>query len=74
MVPQLITGGTKILSICLENRPFFAPLIVYEFKDIAQILWPQCKKGYYAHFFNTANNLAYVGPYTEPKYYGADII
>jgi len=29
-----------------------------------------CKKGYYPHFFNTANNLDYVGPYPEPKYYG----
>jgi hypothetical protein len=31
------------------------------------------KKGYYPHFFNTANNLDYVGRYPEPKYYGADL-
>ena len=31
-----------------------------------------CKKGYYPHFFNTAKNLEYVGPYPEPKFYGAD--
>jgi hypothetical protein len=31
-----------------------------------------CKKGYYPHFLNTANNLENVGPYPEPKFYGAD--
>jgi hypothetical protein len=31
-----------------------------------------CKKGYYPHFFNTASNLNYVGPYPEPEYYGAE--
>jgi hypothetical protein len=31
-----------------------------------------CKKGYYLHFFNTASNLNYEGPYPEPKFYGAD--
>ena len=30
-----------------------------------------CKKGYYPHFFNTAKNLEYVGPYPEPVFYGA---
>jgi len=27
-------------------------------------------KGYCPHFFNTASNLNYVGPYSEPKFYG----
>ena len=31
-----------------------------------------CKKGYYPHFFNTTKNLEYVGPYPEPKFYGAE--
>jgi hypothetical protein len=31
-----------------------------------------CKKGYYPHFFNTAENLDYVGPYPEPKCYEAN--
>ena len=29
-----------------------------------------CKKGYYPHYFNTANNLDYVGSHPEPNYYG----
>ena len=28
------------------------------------------KKGYYPHFFNTASDLNYVGPYPEPEFYG----
>ena len=31
-----------------------------------------CKKGYDPHVFNTAENLDYVGPYPEPKFYAAD--
>jgi hypothetical protein len=31
-----------------------------------------CKKSYYPHFFNTANNLNYEGPYPEPEFYGAE--
>ena len=31
-----------------------------------------CKKGYYSHLFYTVENLDYVDPYPEPKYYGAD--
>jgi hypothetical protein len=33
-----------------------------------------CKKGYYPHFFNTAENLDYVSANPEPKYYGADFM
>jgi hypothetical protein len=30
------------------------------------------EEGYYPDFFNTAENLDYVGSYPEPEYYGAD--
>jgi len=33
-----------------------------------------CKKGYYPHFFNTADNLDYVGSNSEHKFYGADFM
>ena len=32
------------------------------------------QEGLLPTFFNTANNLDYVGPYPEPKYYGADFM
>ena len=34
----------------------------------------KCKKGYSHHFFNTANNLDYVGSHSELKFYGADFM
>jgi hypothetical protein len=33
-----------------------------------------CRKEYYPHFFNTARNLNYEGPYPEPEFYGADYV
>jgi hypothetical protein len=43
-----------------------------ESKKHAQIISPPCTRGYYNYFFNTAENLDYVGSYPEPEYYGAD--
>ena len=75
-VPQLIMVGTKILSMSVENLYFldslnFMPMIL---KSMPKSFDLTCKKGYYPHIFNTANNLDYVGRYSEPKYYGADFM
>ena len=32
----------------------------------------ELKKGYFPHFFNTGENQNYIGPYPEPRFYGAD--
>ena len=32
------------------------------------------QEGYYPHFFNTANDLDFVGSHPEPKFYGADFM
>jgi hypothetical protein len=32
------------------------------------------KKGDYPYLFNTAENLDYIGPYPDPKYYGVDFM
>jgi hypothetical protein len=75
-VPKLIMDGTKILSMCVEHIHFldslnFLPMCL---KSMPKSFELTCKKGYYPHFFNTADNLDYVGPYPEPKYYGADFM
>jgi hypothetical protein len=41
-------------------------------KSMLKSLDLTCKKSYYPHFFNTASNLIYVGPYPEPEFYGAE--
>ena len=72
--PQLIIDGTKILSMILENLHFLDSLncLPMSLKSMPKSFDLKCKKGYYPHFFNTSNNLDYVGPYPEPKFHGAD--
>ena len=74
--PQLVMDGVKILSMDVENFCFldylnFLPTIL---KSMPKSFELTCKKGYYSHYLNTAEILDYVGPYTEPKFYGADYI
>jgi len=72
--PQLIIKGTKILSSIVENQNFLYSLnfLPMSLKSMPKSFDLTCKKGYFPHFLNTANNLDYVGPYPEPKFYGAD--
>jgi len=71
--PQMVMDGTKILSTIVENLYIldslnFLPISV---KTMPKIFDLTRKKGYYPHIFNTTNNLEYVSPYPEPKYYVA---
>ena len=71
---QLLMDGSKTLSMVAENFCFldsvnFLPMSL---KNMPKSFDLTCKKGYYPHFFNTAENLDYVGAYPEPKFYGAD--
>jgi len=64
--------GTKILSMSVENFHFLDSLnsMPMNLINITKSFDLTCKKGYYPLFY-TANNFDYVGPYSEPKYYGA---
>ena len=75
MGSELIMDVTKILRMSVENLHFLDSLnfIRMSLKSIAKSFDLTCKKGY-THFFNTANNLDYVGPYLEPKSYGSDFV
>ena len=68
--------GSKILSMSVENLYFLDSLnfMPMSLKSIPKSFDLTCKKGYYHHFFNTANNLDYVDSYPKPKYYGADFM
>ena len=67
--------GTKILNKSVKNLCFLDSLnfIPMSLKN-AQSVWSHMQEGLLPSFFNTANNLDYVGPYPEPKYYGADFM
>ena len=68
--------GNKILSMIVENLRFLDSLkyLPLNLKRMPKSFDLTYKKGYYPHFFNTANNMDYVGPHADPKYYGADLI
>jgi len=67
--------GSKIISMVVENVHYLDSLnyLPMFLKSVPKSFDLTCKKGYYPHF-NTANNLNYVGSYSEPKYYGADFM
>jgi hypothetical protein len=60
----------------VENFHFFDSLnfLPMSLKSMPKSFDLTCKKGYYPHFFNTANNLNYEGPYPEPEFYGTDSV
>jgi hypothetical protein len=66
--------GIKTFSMVVENFQFSDSLnfLPMGLKSMPKSFDLTCKKAYYPHFFNTAENLDYVGSYPEPEYYGAD--
>jgi len=72
--PQLLIDCTKILSMIVENLHLFGFLnfLPVSLNSMTKSFDLKCKKGYYAHFLNTANNLQYLGTYPKSKFYGAD--
>jgi hypothetical protein len=74
--PKLIMDGSKIFSMVVENFHFLDSLnfLPISLKSMPKSFDLTCKKGYYPHFFNTANNLNYEGPYPEPEFYGAESV
>jgi hypothetical protein len=66
--------NTKILFMVVENLHFldsqnFLPMSL---KSMPKSLDLSCKKGYYPHFVNKADNMNCVGTYPEPIYYGVE--
>jgi hypothetical protein len=63
--------GSEILSMVVENFHFLDSLnfLPMTLKSMPKSFDLTCKKGYYPHFFNTASNLNYEGPYPDPEFY-----
>jgi len=62
---QLIMDGSKFLSMVVDNLHFMDSLnyLPMSLKSMPKSFDFTCKMGHYLHFFNTANNLDYVGSY-----------
>ena len=66
--------GTEIFSTVVKNFYFldYLNFLPMSLKSMPKSFDFSCKKGYYPHFFNTAQYFDYVGPYPEPKFCWAD--
>jgi G:T-mismatch repair DNA endonuclease (very short patch repair protein) len=74
-LPDLILNGAKILCMKMEHVTFldslnFLPMSLRNLPKAFGL--PSVSKGHYPHFFNTLENLDYVGRYPECRFYGVD--
>jgi len=76
MGPGYDNGGSKILSIVVENLHFLDSInyLPMSNKGMPKSFDLTCKKRYYSDSFNTVENLDYVSSLPEPKFYGADFM
>ncbi|XP_070546210.1 uncharacterized protein [Ptychodera flava] len=75
--PEVIINGTKIMRIFIPdlNIKFidsynFLPVALAQLPDMFEL--NELHKGYFPHFFNTAENQDYIGPLPDSRYYGPD--
>jgi len=68
--------GSKILSMVVENLHFLDSLnyLPMSLKSMPKSFDLTCKKGFSPHFFNSANNLDYMGSNHEHKFCAADFM
>jgi hypothetical protein len=72
--PELIINGQKIMSMKFKYLRFldsvsFLPMVL---RKLPQAFGLSVTKSWYPHFFNTKENMDYVGPIPDISYYGAD--
>nr|CAI5838221.1 unnamed protein product [Callosobruchus analis] len=73
--PELITQGTKLLLLSVENVKFIASLNYFPMplSKLPKAFGLQgLKKGYFPHLFNKNENWNYVGPLPALEYYDPD--
>ena len=72
--PELITNGLKIISMKMEQSVFLdsVSFVPCELRKLPEAFGLQTTKSWYPHYFNTKENLDYVGPMTDISYYGVE--
>jgi hypothetical protein len=73
--PERITNGIKIISKKMEHLVFldsvnFLPCAL---RKLPEAFGLQATKSWYHHYFNTEENLDYVGPIPDISDYGIDV-
>lgn len=70
----MIMNGTKILKISVGRFTFLDSLNFFTvpLSKLPAMFKLQDVKAYYPHYFNTFDNLTYIGPLPDEKYYSPD--
>jgi hypothetical protein len=72
--PELILNGLKIVCMKMEHMTFLdsASYLPMALRKLPETFGFSVKKSWYPHYFNTKDNLDYVGPMPGKEYFGAD--
>ncbi|XP_057322371.1 uncharacterized protein LOC130676747 [Microplitis mediator] len=75
-LPKLILNGTKIIVMTLGNTIFLDSLnyLHMPLRNLPKTFGfaGEIEKGFFPHFFNTPENVNYIGPMPDIKYYAPD--
>ncbi|KAG8239562.1 hypothetical protein J437_LFUL019255 [Ladona fulva] len=74
IIPEVLLTGTKIMTMRVNNITFkdslnFLPMPLSKLPKTLNI-GNDLMKGFFPHFFNTMENVDYVGPLPSKKFYG----
>jgi len=72
--PELITNGLKIISMNMEHLVFLdsVSFLPCAFRKLPEAFGLQATKSWYPHYFNTGENLDYIGTMPDIAYYEVD--
>jgi hypothetical protein len=73
---EIIMKGQKIMCMTVEHIKFIDSIsyLPFPLRKLAGAFGLSASKSWYRHYFNTKDNLNYVGPVPDITYYGADQI
>jgi hypothetical protein len=71
--PELIMNGLKIMCMKMEHLVFLDSIsfIPCSLRKLSEAFGLQVTKSWYPHYFNTEENLDYIGTIPDIAYYGA---
>jgi hypothetical protein len=72
--PELITNGLKIISMNMEHLVFLVSVsfLPCALRKLPEAFGLQATKSWYPHYFNTGENLDYIGTMPDIAYYEVD--
>jgi len=70
--PEFIMNGQKIMYMRMEHLVFLdsVSFLPFPLRKMPEAFGLTASKSWYPHFFNTEENLDYIGPIHDVSYYG----